>query len=107
LTGAKRQELSQDLQDLEEYLNKIINNPDTFKPSEHPFIPTHTKEFFALMEIRPTPEQYKAMNKEASTQVESNQTSAKNENQTDNRNNTPGNNRTTYGDKDYLDTFKT
>jgi len=65
LTGAKRQELSQDLQDLEEYLNNVINNPDTFKPSEHPFIPRHTKEFFALMEIRPTPEQYKAMNKEA------------------------------------------
>lgn len=72
LTGAKRQEISQDLQDLEEYLNNVINNPDTFKPSEHPFVPTHTKEFFALMEIRPTPEQFKQLNKEAETPVETN-----------------------------------
>ena len=65
LTGAKRQEVSQDLQDLEEYLNKVINNPDTFKPSEHPFIPTHTKDFFELMNIKPTPEEYQKLNKEA------------------------------------------
>ncbi len=72
LTGAKRQELSQDLQDLEEYLNNVINNPDTFKPSEHPFIPRHTKDFFALMETKPTPEQYKEMNKEAEITPETN-----------------------------------
>lgn len=63
LTGAKRQELSQDLQDMEEYLNNVINN--RIKPSEHPFVPTHTKDFYALMNIKPTPEQLKQLNKEA------------------------------------------
>ncbi|HBB04848.1 TPA: hypothetical protein DCZ39_08445 [Patescibacteria group bacterium] len=63
LTGAKRQELSQDLQDMEKYLSKVINEPNTFKPSEHPFIPVHTKEFFELMKIKPTPEQLKELNK--------------------------------------------
>lgn len=65
LQGAKRQELSQDLQDMEKYLNKVINEPNTFKPSEHPFVPTHTKEFFELMKIKPTPEQLKELNKVA------------------------------------------
>lgn len=70
LTGAKRQELSQDLQGLEEYLDNVINNPDTFKPSEHPFIPRHTKEFYALMNIQPTPEQYTALNKQFEISLE-------------------------------------
>lgn len=65
LTGAKRQELSQDLQDLEIYLNKVINEPNTFKPSEHPFIPTHIREFCALMQIKPTPEQYRELSNHA------------------------------------------
>ncbi len=50
LDAAKKQELAQDLQDLEEYINKVIDNPDTFKPSEHPFIPKHKDEFFKLVE---------------------------------------------------------
>ncbi|MFA6256344.1 MAG: hypothetical protein WC606_04110 [Candidatus Absconditabacterales bacterium] len=66
LTGAKRQELSQDLKKLEEYLTKVMNNPNTFKPSENPFVPTNTKEFCALMNIKPTPAQYEKANKEAS-----------------------------------------
>jgi hypothetical protein len=70
LTGAKRQEVSQDLQDLEKYLNNVINHPDTFKPSEHPFVPTHTKDFFELMNIKPTPEQYKEMSKTADKKPE-------------------------------------
>lgn len=65
LTGAKRQELSQDLQDLEEYLNKIIDNPDTFKPSEHPFVPKHLKEFNALVQIDPTLKEFMRLNKAA------------------------------------------
>ena len=66
LTAAKRQELSQDLQDLETYLNKVIDNPDTFKPSEHPFVPTHTQEFYELIKIDPTLKAFMQLNKEAS-----------------------------------------
>ena len=58
LTWAKRQELSQDLQAMEEYLTKVINNPWTFRPSEQPFVPEHTADFYALLNIEPTPEQY-------------------------------------------------
>lgn len=109
LTGAKRQELSQDLQDLEEYLNNVINNPDTFKPSEHPFMPRHTKEFFALMNIKPTPEQLQELNKNAADKqevaaivagasttetIETRSTTSTTENAQN------------YGNKDYLETFK-
>ncbi|MEI6119198.1 MAG: hypothetical protein WCP92_08620 [bacterium] len=66
LTAAKRQELSQDLQDLETYLNKVIANPDTFKPSETPFVPTHAKEFYELVKIDPTLKAFMNLNKEAS-----------------------------------------
>ena len=66
LTGAKRQELSQDLQDLETYLNKVIDNPDTFKPSEHPFVPKHAQEFYELIKIDPTLKAFMQLNKEAS-----------------------------------------
>jgi hypothetical protein len=65
LTAAKRQELSQDLQDLEAYLNNVIANPDTFKPSEHPFVPTHAKEFYELTKIDPTLAAFMKMNKDA------------------------------------------
>lgn len=65
LTAAKRQELSQDLQDLEIYLNKVIDNPDTFKPSEHPFVPTHAEEFYKLVEIDPTLKAFMQLNKKA------------------------------------------
>ncbi|MEI6673013.1 MAG: hypothetical protein WCL02_06940 [bacterium] len=65
LTGAKRQEVSQDLQDMEEYLNNVINKPDTFKPSEHPFVATHAKDFCELMNIQPTPAQLQEKNKQA------------------------------------------
>ncbi|MEI6773659.1 MAG: hypothetical protein WCL18_02280 [bacterium] len=68
LTGAKRQELSQDLQALEEYLNNVINNPNTFKPSEHPFVPTHTKDFYELTKIDPSI--FGKLNKEADTKTE-------------------------------------
>ena len=65
LTGAKRQELSQDLQDLETYLNKVIDNPDTFKPSEHPFVPKHAQEFYELTKVDPTLKAFMQLNKEA------------------------------------------
>lgn len=65
LTAAKRQALSQDLQDLETYLNKVIDNPDTFKPSENPFVPTHAKEFAELIEIDPTLAAFTKLNTEA------------------------------------------
>lgn len=65
LTAAKRQELSQDLQDLETYLNKVIDNPDTFKPSENPFVPTHAKEFAELVKIDPTLAAFAKLNTEA------------------------------------------
>jgi len=65
LTAAKRQELSQDLQDLETYLNKVIANPDTFKPSETPFVPTHAKEFYELVKIDPILKAFMNLNKEA------------------------------------------
>lgn len=112
LTWAKRQELSQDLQDLQEYLNNVINNPDTFKPSEHPFIPTHTKEFFTLMNIKPTPEQYQLLNKEADNkEEETTPTEIIVENHRNNENNRNNNsiptNISNYGSKNYLETFKT
>lgn len=65
LTATKKQELSQDLQDLEAYLNKVIDNPDTFKPSENPFVPTHAKEFAELIEIDPTLAAFTKLNTEA------------------------------------------
>jgi len=81
LTWAKRQELSQDLQDLEKYLNNVINHPDTFKPSEHPFVPTHIKDFCALLGIEPTPEQYKQLNNQAgNTSTENNNGNGANNN---------------------------
>jgi hypothetical protein len=58
---------------MEEYLNNVINNPGTFKPSEHPFIPEHTEEFCALLKIQPTPGQYATANENADqTQVDNN-----------------------------------
>ncbi len=63
LKWAKRQELSQDLQDLEAYLNKVIDNPDTFKPSENPFVPTHAAEFAELVKIDPAFADFARMNK--------------------------------------------
>jgi len=65
LTAAKRQEVSQDLQDLETYLNKVIDNPDTFKPSEHPFVPTHAKEFYELVKLNPTLKAFMQLNNKA------------------------------------------
>ena len=51
LEAAKKTELARDLERLEEYLNKIETNPDTFKASEHPFIPTHLADFFELVKV--------------------------------------------------------
>lgn len=65
LSAAERQEVSQDLQDLEVYLNKVIDNPDTFKPSENPFVPTHAKEFAELVKIEPTLAEFAKLNTEA------------------------------------------
>lgn len=65
LTGAKRQEISQDLEALETYLNKVINNPNTFKPSETPFVPVHAAEFNALAKLDPTLAAYMGLNKVA------------------------------------------
>lgn len=41
--------VAKDLEELEHYLNQVIDGPDTFKPSEHPFIPKHKDDFFALI----------------------------------------------------------
>lgn len=63
LDAAKKQELAQDLQDLETYLNKVITQPDTFKPSETPFVPTHSNEFYELVKIDPTLSEFLSLNK--------------------------------------------
>jgi len=49
LDAAKKTEVAKDLEKLEEYLNTVIANPETFKPSEHPFVPTHPNDFYALV----------------------------------------------------------
>jgi len=76
LTAAKRQEVSKDLEALEEYLNKVIDNPDTFKPSEHPFVPTHAKEFYELVKLDPTLAAFVKLNKDADKKGKSNTTIA-------------------------------
>ncbi len=48
---------------METYLNKVIDNPDTFKPSENPFVPTHAAEFAELVKIDPTLSDFARMNK--------------------------------------------
>jgi len=48
---------------LEAYLNKVIDNPDTFKPSENPFIPMHAAEFAELVKIDPTLSDFARINK--------------------------------------------
>lgn len=49
LDAAKKTEVAKDLEKLEEYLNTVIANPDTFKPSEHPFVPDHPEDFYKLV----------------------------------------------------------
>ncbi len=112
LTWAKRQELNLDLQALEAYLNNVISNPDTFKPSEHPFVPTHRKDFFELTKINP--ESLKQLNKSAgknwaeekpwNSTIENTKNNTE-ENIQDSKN-TNNNNIPSYADKDYIDTFK-
>lgn len=63
LTTAERIELKEDLEAMDLYIDQVKNHPDTFKPSEHPFIPKHIKEFCALLNIEPTPAQYKELNR--------------------------------------------
>lgn len=53
LDATKKTELAKDLEDFEKYLNQVIADPDNFKPSEHPFVPTHKKEFFELVKKEP------------------------------------------------------
>gem|GEM_PF-6143853 len=62
LDVAKKQELSQDLQSLEEYLNAVISNPDTFRPSELPFVPTHKAEFAQLIQMDPLFKEFTVFN---------------------------------------------
>lgn len=49
LDAAKKTEVSKDLEDLETYLNTVESNPETYKPSDHPFVPTHPEDFYALV----------------------------------------------------------
>ena len=53
LTAAKRTELESDLKKFAEYLENIERHPETFKPSENPFVPTHKPEFYALAKLDP------------------------------------------------------
>jgi len=50
----KKQELAQDLRRLNEYLNKVISNPNTFDPSKEPFVPEHLDAFNELLRVDPT-----------------------------------------------------
>jgi len=61
--AAKKTEVAKDLEALEEYLNTVIANPDTYKPSEHPFVPTHKKEFYSLLKVTPELSEFLQYNK--------------------------------------------
>lgn len=54
LESSKKTELARDLERLEEYLNKIETNPDTFKSSENRFVPTHLADFIELARVDDT-----------------------------------------------------
>lgn len=49
----RKEELSQDLRRLNEYLNKVLSNPNTFDPSKNPFVPTHLEAFNELLRVDP------------------------------------------------------
>lgn len=58
LETAKEKELNEDLKRLDEYLKAVIKDPNNFRPTELPFIPTHKEEFNQLCEMDPTLKKY-------------------------------------------------
>lgn len=58
LETAKQKELNEDLKRFDAYLTAIIKDPNNFRPTELPFIPTHAEEFKQLCEMDPTLKKY-------------------------------------------------
>jgi len=65
LTVAKRQALQQDLLALSEYLNKYINNPNTFDPAKEPFIPKSGSAFAEFCKLDPELKNFAKLNQRA------------------------------------------
>jgi hypothetical protein len=52
--AAQQQELSQDLEDLKVYFEKVLNDPDHFNPADVPFTARHQRAAAYLLTIDPT-----------------------------------------------------